>query len=107
MTSSTPARPSDPSRRRGSARPIAAAGAVTLAVVGTLALASPAAVAAPDKPVVTVVATGGTIAGKATGREAFTNYRAGTYTMDDLLAQLQPEIAEIADVNVIQFGNKG
>lgn len=107
MTSSTPTRPSDSARRRGSARPIAAAGAVTLAVVGTLALASPAAVAAPDKPVVTVVATGGTIAGKATGREAFTSYRAGTYTMDDLLAQLQPEIAEIADVNVIQFGNKG
>ncbi|WP_227497205.1 asparaginase domain-containing protein [Planctomonas psychrotolerans] len=63
--------------------------------------------AAADKPQVSVVATGGTIAGKAASRDNFTDYRAGTYLMSDLVGVLQPEIGAIADVTSVQFGNAG
>ncbi|WP_265521561.1 asparaginase [Oerskovia flava] len=63
--------------------------------------------AAEGKPKVVVVATGGTLAGKATGRDTYTSYRAGTYLMDDLLDTLRPEIDAIADVSAVQFGNAG
>ena len=59
------------------------------------------------KPKVVVVATGGTIAGQAQGRDTFTDYRAGTYEMDAMLNALRPEINEIADVSAVQFGNAG
>lgn len=56
---------------------------------------------------VTVVATGGTIAGQADERDGYTSYRAGTYEMEDMLEVLEPEVSGIADVDVIQFGNAG
>ncbi|MEK8226521.1 hypothetical protein NKG05_11200 [Oerskovia sp. M15] len=52
-----------------------------------------------------VVATGGTMAGKASTRDGFTSYRAGTYLMSDMLDTLRPEIDQIADVTAVQFGN--
>lgn len=86
----------------------AALTAVALAA-GLLLAPVTAAGAAPaeDLPRVTVVATGGTIAGKAEGRDTYTSYRAGTYPMTDLVAQLQPEIGAFAEVDVVQFGNSG
>ncbi|MFC7594547.1 asparaginase [Terrabacter sp. GCM10028922] len=58
-------------------------------------------------PKVTVIGTGGTIAGVAESRSSFTNYRAGQIPIADLVAKLQPEIGAVADVDTIQFGNKG
>ncbi|MFC4598468.1 asparaginase [Cohnella hongkongensis] len=57
-------------------------------------------------PNVLVIATGGTLAGKAADATSFQNYRAGTYLMEDLVKQL-PDKDKIADVSVYQFGNKG
>ncbi len=57
-------------------------------------------------PNVMVIATGGTLAGKAADQTSFQNYRAGTYLMEDLVKQL-PDKNKIADVSVYQFGNKG
>src|SRR5699024_8779489 len=81
--------------------------ALTSVALAAGVLLAPAAGAAPeeDLPRVTVVATGGTIAGKAQGRDTFTSYRAGTYPMADMVAQLEPEIGAFADVDVVQFGN--
>lgn len=83
--------------------------ALTSVALAAGVLLAPAAGAAPaeDLPRVTIVATGGTIAGKAQGRDTFTSYRAGTYPMTDLLAQLEPEVSALADVDVVQFGNSG
>ncbi|EZH64772.1 hypothetical protein DH09_19835 [Bacillaceae bacterium JMAK1] len=60
-----------------------------------------------EKPKVTIVATGGTIAGEASSRASFTSYRAGSIPMDEMLEYIQPEISEHVDVDVIQFGNSG
>jgi len=62
---------------------------------------------ASPKPNVIVVATGGTLAGQATNgdKASFQSYRAGTYTMADLVSQLP--IHKNADVSTYQFGNKG
>ncbi|WP_141505528.1 asparaginase domain-containing protein [Paenibacillus luteus] len=59
-------------------------------------------------PNVIVVATGGTIAGKARNDDKtnFQNYAAGTFLMADMVAQL-PGKNKIADVSTFQFGNKG
>ncbi|MGO4179902.1 asparaginase domain-containing protein [Paenibacillus sp. TAF43_2] len=59
-------------------------------------------------PNVIVVATGGTIAGKASNNDPtnFQSYAAGTYKMADMVAQL-PGKNKIADVSTYQFGNKG
>jgi L-asparaginase len=78
------------------------AGTVATAPVAVAAAAEPA-----DKPKIVVVATGGTLAGKAAGRDTYTNYRAGTYPMSDMVAVLQPEVSAFADVEVVQFGNSG
>lgn len=56
---------------------------------------------------VTVVATGGTLAGKATGRTTYGSYRAGTYPITDMLDVLRPELDSVADVDSVQFGNGG
>ncbi|WP_419876153.1 asparaginase [Candidatus Pristimantibacillus sp. PTI5] len=63
---------------------------------------------ASSLPNVIVVATGGTLAGKARNDDPtnFQNYAAGTYLMSDLVAQL-PKKDKIADVSTFQFGNKG
>jgi len=81
---------------------------VAVAASGVIATAPASAATAPaDKPKVVVVATGGTIAGRADGRETFTDYRAGTYPMADMVNVLQPELSEFVDVSVVQFGNSG
>lgn len=60
-----------------------------------------------EKPNILVVATGGTLAGRATnGATGFQSYSAGTYTMEKLLTDL-PNEEQLADVNAFQFGNKG
>ncbi|MFC6152249.1 asparaginase [Nocardioides yefusunii] len=59
------------------------------------------------KPKVTVVATGGTLAGKANGRTAYGSYRAGTYAIADMLDVMRPEVDAVADVDSVQFGNGG
>ncbi|MCY9661744.1 asparaginase [Paenibacillus chondroitinus] len=60
----------------------------------------------PQLPNVIVIATGGTLAGKATDATSFQTYQAGTYLMSDLVNQL-PNKDKIANVNTYQFGNKG
>lgn len=62
---------------------------------------------AARKPKVTVIGTGGTIAGVAPSRSSFTDYRAGQIAIADLVSQIQPEIGQVADVSTVQFGNKG
>ncbi|WP_270166034.1 asparaginase [Paenibacillus sp. SYP-B4298] len=57
-------------------------------------------------PNVLVIGTGGTLAGQAADSTSFQNYRAGTYKIEDLVAQL-PGKEKIADVATYQFGNKG
>ncbi|WP_169087520.1 asparaginase domain-containing protein [Paenibacillus sp. PL91] len=63
---------------------------------------------ASQLPNVIVVATGGTLAGKARDNDPtnFQNYAAGTYLMSDLVSQL-PRKDKLADVSTFQFGNKG
>ncbi|WP_223878529.1 asparaginase [Microbacterium radiodurans] len=111
MVTTRPARNTPDSRpRAGLRRAVAAATAGLLAAAGAVALEplAPAAVAADgDKPKIVVVATGGTLAGKAGGRDTYTSYRAGTYPMADMVGVLQPELSAFADVEVVQFGNAG
>jgi L-asparaginase len=57
-------------------------------------------------PKVTVVATGGTIAGQSSTPTSFQNYRAGTLLIADMLAEI-PNLDQVAEVDSIQFGNKG
>lgn len=61
----------------------------------------------PALPTVTVIATGGTIAGKAAAQDAYSNYRAGTYPMSELLPEISPAVDAIANVDIVQFGNSG
>ncbi len=61
---------------------------------------------APALPRVTIVATGGTIAGVSETRTSFQSYQAGEVGIDEMLAELRPEIDEVADVTAIQFGNR-
>ena len=58
-------------------------------------------------PNVIVVATGGTLAGAARDKDKtnFQSYSAGTYKMDEMVAQLPKH--KTADVSTYQFGNKG
>ncbi|MDG4786652.1 asparaginase [Micromonospora sp. WMMD1102] len=65
------------------------------------------AAAKAKKPRVTVIGTGGTISGVATSRSSFTDYQSGRIAIGDLVARLQPEIGQVADVSTVQFGNKG
>jgi L-asparaginase len=67
------------------------------------------AVAAPkrEKPTITVIGTGGTISGVASSRSSYTDYRSGQIPVSNLVDQLRPEIESVADVDTIQFGNKG
>ena len=61
---------------------------------------------APTLPRVTIVATGGTIAGVSETRTSFQSYQAGEVGIDEMLGELRPEIDEVADVTAIQFGNR-
>ena len=65
-----------------------------------------AAVEAGALPRVTIVATGGTIAGVSDTRTSFQSYRAGTLGIDEMLSELRPQIGEVADVTTVQFGNR-
>lgn len=60
----------------------------------------------PALPRVTIVATGGTIAGVSDTRTSFQSYRAGTLGIDEMLSELRPQIDEVADVATVQFGNR-
>ena len=57
-------------------------------------------------PRVTIVATGGTIAGVSDTRTSFQSYRAGSLGIDEMLSELRPQIDEVADVSTVQFGNR-
>ncbi|MET3859616.1 L-asparaginase [Dietzia sp. 2505] len=61
----------------------------------------------PTLPTVTVVATGGTLAGRATTQDSYSNYRAGTYPMAELIPEIAPAIDQMANVDIVQFGNAG
>jgi L-asparaginase len=82
-----------------------------VALLGLVVLfgGSVAAAAPPQTrvPKVVVIGTGGTIAGVAGSRVAFQTYRSGQIPIADLVGFLQPEVARIADVSTVQFGNKG
>ena len=88
--------------------PVAGVDDVASAVdVQSVAYAQAVTAAAAGTPQVTVVGTGGTIAGVATSRSSFTDYRAGQIPIASMVQQLQPEIGGIADVSTVQYGNKG
>jgi len=57
-------------------------------------------------PKVQVIATGGTLAGKSVDETSFTNYRAGTLLIEDMVRAL-PNKDKIAEVTTHQFGNSG
>ena len=83
----------------------ALAGRVQGAFVATLLMAVGAAAQEP-RPRVVVIGTGGTIAGVSTTRTSFQSYRAGQLLIEDLVAELRPQIDSVADVTTIQFGNR-
>ena len=58
------------------------------------------------KPTVTVIATGGTIAGRSTTPTSFQNYRAGQVPIDTMLAALRPGIDSVAELRTVQFANR-
>jgi L-asparaginase len=57
-------------------------------------------------PKVTIVATGGTIAGLSVSKTSFQRYKAGSILMSDMLQTLKPQIDSVADVSIVQFGNR-
>jgi len=57
-------------------------------------------------PRVTVIGTGGTIAGTSTTRTSFQSYRAGQLLIADMVDDLRPEIDEVAEVTSVQFDNR-
>ncbi|MYH48034.1 MAG: hypothetical protein F4151_00505 [Gammaproteobacteria bacterium] len=65
-----------------------------------------AAAEAGALPRVTIVATGGTIAGVSDTRTSFQSYRAGSLGIAEMLSELRPQIDEVADVTTVQFGNR-
>lgn len=100
-------------------RPLAHLLLVALTLVSPLsAVAQPAADApaaprttdaSPDPatlPQVTVLGTGGTIAGVSQTPVSFQNYRGGTLPIQDMVKQL-PRLDRVARVMAVQFANKG
>jgi L-asparaginase len=73
-----------------------------------LTMLFPGLVAGQDLlPRVTVIGTGGTIAGQSDTRTSFQDYRAGQLLIADMVNELRPQIDEVAEVTTVQFGNKG
>ena len=73
-----------------------------------LTMLLPGLVAGQDLlPRVTVIGTGGTIAGQSDTRTSFQDYRAGQLLIADMVNELRPQIDEVAEVTTVQFGNKG
>ena len=60
-----------------------------------------------NRPQITVVATGGTIAGQSETRTSFQSYQAGRLLISDMVEALRPEIDDVAAVTTVQFGNRG
>jgi L-asparaginase len=58
------------------------------------------------KPKITVIGTGGTIAGESRTRTSFQDYRAGQKLIADMVGELKPQIDEVADITTVQFGNR-
>ncbi len=56
-------------------------------------------------PKVTVIGTGGTIAGQSETRTSFQSYRAGQMMIADMVDFLRPQVEAVADVVTVQFGN--
>ncbi|WP_432507527.1 asparaginase [Kineococcus arenarius] len=84
-----------------------AAAPATAVAAPALAVAAPAAQGNHRTPEVTVIGTGGTIAGLAESRDALQTYRAGQVPIADLVGALQPELSGVAEVETVQFGNAG
>jgi L-asparaginase len=74
-----------------------------LAALLTSALLLPVAAQA-GKPQVTILATGGTIAGSSASKTDTTGYKAGAVGIDTLIAAV-PEMAQVADVKGEQISN--
>jgi L-asparaginase len=74
-----------------------------LAALLTSALLLPVAAQAA-KPQVTILATGGTIAGSSASKTDTTGYKAGAVGIDTLIAAV-PEMAQVADVKGEQISN--
>jgi L-asparaginase len=76
-----------------------------------MAGATGAALAAPHdattKPTVTVIGTGGTIAGLAASRVDFQTYKGDQLSAADLVKFLQPEVGGIANVESTEFSEEG
>jgi len=72
--------------------------------------AAPRTIDAPPDPAtlpqVTVLGTGGTIAGVSQTPVSFQNYRGGTLPIQDMVKQL-PRLDRVARVSAVQFANKG
>jgi L-asparaginase len=58
------------------------------------------------RPRVTVIGTGGTMAGASNTRTSFQSYRAGQIPIADMVYTLEPQIDSVADVSTVQFGNR-
>jgi L-asparaginase len=105
--------------RRGAAQARAALAALALAASGLIpgaALAqetpspadTPAGAELPREPLprVVIIGTGGTIAGTSESRVGFQSYRAGQLLIEDMVADLRPELDSVAEVTIIQFDNR-
>ncbi len=57
-------------------------------------------------PRVVIIGTGGTIAGTSESRVGFQNYQAGQLLIEDMVAELRPELDSVAELRVIQFDNR-
>ena len=81
--------------------------AATLSIAATLLLAPAASLAQPDAaglPLVWILATGGTIAGKGATSTSLADYKSGALRGEDLVAAV-PEISQVARVKVEQIAN--
>lgn len=55
---------------------------------------------------ISVIGTGGTIAGASRTRMSFQEYRSAHLKIAQMITYLQPEVGKLADVEAIQFANK-
>ena len=98
--------PSPIAARRGSSRGAPFRYGALLAGCLALPLVHAQAPSSQDRPVVWVLATGGTISGGGSSATSLTEYRAGALSGAELVAAL-PALADHADVRVEQVANIG
>ena len=79
---------------------------LTIAIVPAAAAARGQPASAADPPVVWVLATGGTISGGGPSPTSLTEYRAGTFSGEELVAAV-PDLARHATIRVEQVTNVG